>query len=212
MVRDWVTLIRTFRSSRGLTQAALAEMLLVDVTTISRWERGLAQPERAMQQLLVKLTGQTDVDHPGLKLAIESSRLPVALLDADCRWLAASQGRLQAIDRSASQIVGHDARRVMNDVAVETLSAFLADRYYSKHDLVYAEFFSTYVQTLPDGSTMPMLIREVCELIHEDRKLHYVRATCEIVDQTPDLELIERGVFIDGTIGTNRYGEPQHWR
>jgi transcriptional regulator with XRE-family HTH domain len=212
-VRDWGLVIRTFRRSRGLTQAALAEMLLVDVTTISRWERGLAQPERAMQQMLVKLTGrQMDADHSSLKLAIENSRLPVAMLDADCRWLAVSQGRCQAIGRSSSEIVGHDARRVMNDVAVETLSAFLADSYYSKHDLVYAEFFSAYPHTLPDGATVQLLIREVCELIHEARKLRYVRATCEIIEPTPGLELIERGVFIDGTIGTNLYGEPQHWR
>ena len=36
--------LRTLRKEKGLTQVQLAQMVRVDQTAISQWERGIAQP------------------------------------------------------------------------------------------------------------------------------------------------------------------------
>ena len=49
----WPDLVRAVRARRGLSQAALAETLGVDQTSVSRWERGLDEPRmRARRKLL----------------------------------------------------------------------------------------------------------------------------------------------------------------
>ena len=49
----WPDLVRAVRARRGFSQAALAEALGVDQTSISRWERGLDEPRiRARRRLL----------------------------------------------------------------------------------------------------------------------------------------------------------------
>ncbi len=49
--------IRQLREERGWTQLDLALQLGVDVSTVSRWERGLAVPRRRRQQRLADLFG-----------------------------------------------------------------------------------------------------------------------------------------------------------
>jgi transcriptional regulator with XRE-family HTH domain len=49
---SWGTLVKRFRNDTGLTQAALAEILSIDPTTISRWERGRERPNLALQRRL----------------------------------------------------------------------------------------------------------------------------------------------------------------
>ena len=44
---DWSKSVKNYRIKRGLKQAALAEELGVDVTTVSRWERGITKPTPA---------------------------------------------------------------------------------------------------------------------------------------------------------------------
>jgi len=52
MARDWPVLMRSYRKENGLKQEALAYLLKVDQTTISRWERGKDTPSLAMQKRL----------------------------------------------------------------------------------------------------------------------------------------------------------------
>jgi DNA-binding XRE family transcriptional regulator len=49
---DWPFLIQTYRKDNGLKQDALAYLLSVDQTTISRWERGKDTPSLAIQKRL----------------------------------------------------------------------------------------------------------------------------------------------------------------
>lgn len=48
----WPLLIRSYRKENGLKQDALADLLHVDQTTVSRWERGIDTPSLAMQKRL----------------------------------------------------------------------------------------------------------------------------------------------------------------
>lgn len=49
---DWPSLIKRLRKSRKWSQTNLSEILGVDPTTISRWERGRDTPSLAFQKLL----------------------------------------------------------------------------------------------------------------------------------------------------------------
>ena len=51
-IKDWGIEIRRLRQSKLLKQAALAEMLDVNQASVSRWERNLSIPERAIQRRL----------------------------------------------------------------------------------------------------------------------------------------------------------------
>ncbi|MCB2080558.1 MAG: helix-turn-helix transcriptional regulator [Novosphingobium sp.] len=48
----WGDLIKRYRQLHGLTQAAFAEALGVELTTVSRWERNFYAPDLAMQRQL----------------------------------------------------------------------------------------------------------------------------------------------------------------
>jgi len=49
---DWPLLLKSYRREKGLKQEALAYMLNVDQTTISRWERGKDNPSLAIEKRL----------------------------------------------------------------------------------------------------------------------------------------------------------------
>ncbi len=49
---DWTILLKSYRREKGLKQEALAYMLNVDQTTISRWERGKDNPSLAIEKRL----------------------------------------------------------------------------------------------------------------------------------------------------------------
>ncbi|MGD2132674.1 MAG: helix-turn-helix transcriptional regulator [Maricaulaceae bacterium] len=51
---DWPTLLREFRASNGLKQAAAADHLGVSQATISRWERGEIEPTTAIRNRIFK--------------------------------------------------------------------------------------------------------------------------------------------------------------
>lgn len=49
--------LRTLRKEKGLTQVQLAEMIHVDQTAISQWERGITQPRLKHCLQLAKILG-----------------------------------------------------------------------------------------------------------------------------------------------------------
>lgn len=56
------------RSLKRLTQADLAAALSVDVMTVSRWERGVAEPSRRLKGRIVDLMMRQDIaNHPTIK-------------------------------------------------------------------------------------------------------------------------------------------------
>ena len=51
--------LATLRKSKGLTQVKLAEILGIDVITVSRWERGVQDPSLKMLSVLTEYFGCT---------------------------------------------------------------------------------------------------------------------------------------------------------
>lgn len=55
---DWPDLIKSLRRKRGMSQTDLSEILGVDPTTVSRWERGRDKPSLAIQRQLRSLASE----------------------------------------------------------------------------------------------------------------------------------------------------------
>ena len=87
----WSRLCRTLRQSLNLTQSQMAERLGTDQTSVSRWERGLTEPQFEMRQLMEGLAqgqGLATLDH--IVIAVRLSPFPMILVDRHSRVIAAS--------------------------------------------------------------------------------------------------------------------------
>ena len=87
----WAQLSKSLRQALNLTQSQMAERLGTDQTSISRWERGLTEPQFEMRQLIEGLAqgqGLATLDH--IVTAVRLSPFPMILVDRQCRVIAAS--------------------------------------------------------------------------------------------------------------------------
>ena len=87
----WAQLSKSLRQALNLTQSQMAERLGTDQTSISRWERGLTEPQFEMRQLIEGLAqgqGLATLDH--IVTAVRLSPFPMILVDRRSRVIAAS--------------------------------------------------------------------------------------------------------------------------
>lgn len=104
---QWAAGIRRLRQSNGWKQATLAEMMGVDQATVSRWERGLQQPEVAMRKRLVELMRSRVPELDRLQLmSIEASPNIAMAFDQDLRVLAVSEAAAALHGQSPVELVG----------------------------------------------------------------------------------------------------------
>lgn len=90
---DFAARIQMFRRQSRLSQQALAAFLGVGQRTVSRWERGVDRPSRALQERLDALIGGRDSSQlPAIYEAILNAPVPLALVDAEGNVLVASKG------------------------------------------------------------------------------------------------------------------------
>ena len=104
---DWQQALKDYRRRHGLTQAALAESLNVDPTTVSGWERGRDQPALGIQRRLRALVMQptSDVERTLMAL-IDASATIVVLYDAKYRIVYSSQRHRELLRLDASELYG----------------------------------------------------------------------------------------------------------
>jgi transcriptional regulator with XRE-family HTH domain len=97
-VNEFGLALRRWRRLRGIKQSHAAELLRVDQSTVSRWERGAQHPTPAEAAALRRLL-QASLDAAGdaaLRRLVESSALSVHLVcDLSHRLLAASPPRIR---------------------------------------------------------------------------------------------------------------------
>jgi DNA-binding XRE family transcriptional regulator len=87
----WSKLCRNLRQALNLTQIQMADRLGTDQTSVSRWERGLTEPQFEMRQLIEGLAqgqGLATLDH--IVIAVRLSPFPMILVDRENRVIAAS--------------------------------------------------------------------------------------------------------------------------
>ena len=86
--------LKRLRRSVGLKQSALADMLQVDQTTISRWENGTQIPTVETQQMVFSAIGPVKSDDSALKRLVMNSTECVHLVEeASHKCLAYSASR-----------------------------------------------------------------------------------------------------------------------
>ncbi|MGI9520143.1 MAG: helix-turn-helix domain-containing protein [Hyphomicrobiaceae bacterium] len=69
---SWATICRHARQSHGLKQADFAELIGRDTNTVSRWERGVNAPPKAVQRKIV------DLFYRGIDAELAAARLSVS--------------------------------------------------------------------------------------------------------------------------------------
>ncbi|MDV7142147.1 helix-turn-helix transcriptional regulator [Tropicimonas sp. TH_r6] len=104
------------RIAIGLKQAALAHLLGLNQTTVSRWESGRQIPDPAMQQRALECVAARRTDDVALKRLVESSTLAMHLVDdADHTCLAYSKRRARDWHTTGRQMLGTSLWRFATD-------------------------------------------------------------------------------------------------
>jgi transcriptional regulator with XRE-family HTH domain len=103
----WAQRIAVYRKAQGLSQMQLADMLDVDHTTVSRWERGRDAPSLTIQRKLQKLveTNLSTVDR-ALRDLIDFTDDIAVLLDKDYRLVRASKAHQRLLNYDQADVVG----------------------------------------------------------------------------------------------------------
>ncbi|WP_291841941.1 helix-turn-helix domain-containing protein [Maricaulis sp.] len=104
----WPSVIRHYRLSKGLKQAALAHDLGVTQTMVSRWESAAAIPSDRIQEHIVDLywTSQASVSRDAWMDRIGRHPAVVGVINADGRILRASRGFQRSLDCSRHALEG----------------------------------------------------------------------------------------------------------
>lgn len=97
-----------------MTQAELAERLGLDVTTVSRWERGANRLSNSSSTRLRRITlSKDDAVHPAIFMLATSSLTPVSIERfSDFKYLFVNKAWEKSIGVGAKEVVGKDWREV----------------------------------------------------------------------------------------------------
>jgi DNA-binding XRE family transcriptional regulator len=89
----WSDQLRRYRRVHGLTQAVLAEILNVEQATVSRWERGVHEPDLSVRRRLRELISGPSFNSEEFQLnVIGRSPFAVKVANKQARNLTASSG------------------------------------------------------------------------------------------------------------------------
>ena len=137
---DWVRAIKDYRRRHGLTQTALAELLNVDPTTVSRWERGRDQPAlgilRRLRSLVTPMTG--DVER-ALRLLIDTSDEFVVLYDHKYRLLHSSRLHRALLRLDASELYGRSFEQFQSESQAAIVNSVGGPRGWIKNGILKVE-------------------------------------------------------------------------
>ncbi|MGE4280238.1 MAG: helix-turn-helix domain-containing protein [Magnetospirillum sp.] len=121
-MNEWKSQLRLLRHYHGLKQAALAEMLNVDQGTVSRWERGLNEPDlsrrKKLRDVMWKFGSRVECDIRSLMASPFGAKTLLnrrsIILD-----IILVPGFEHKMDRS--EVIGQDARKLRGDTAYNDL-------------------------------------------------------------------------------------------
>lgn len=101
------TRLKRLRRARGIKQFALADVLSVEQSTVSRWEAGTVLPSNTVQHKALSVLQRTGTADTALKRLVESSKTATHLIDdASHVCLAFSVSRGNEWRRDPSSLLG----------------------------------------------------------------------------------------------------------
>lgn len=132
----WSSLCKNLRQALNLTQGQMAERLGIDQASISRWERGLTEPQHEMRSLIQGLAqGQGLATLDSIVTAVRLSPFPMMLVDRKTLVIAASASSGFAPGRSALEQTPLQER-----ANLEQFNAMLASRGFWDQQCVHLDY------------------------------------------------------------------------
>ena len=137
---DWPQALKEYRRRHALTQGALAEILNVDATTVSRWERGRDQPALGIQRRLRSLVmpGVTDVER-ALRLLIDTSDAIAVLFDHNYRLVYSSPRHRGLLRLDASELYGRPFEKIQSKSQAAVLDKIGGPRGWHRNGVIRSE-------------------------------------------------------------------------
>jgi DNA-binding XRE family transcriptional regulator len=105
---DWGAYLRRYRREKSLTQEQLSLLLDVEVSTLSRWERGLLRPSVVLQSRIIRMIPPRQNADDMLRRSIETSPIPAQLMLPSTRILATSESLAIALQQPLSELNATD--------------------------------------------------------------------------------------------------------
>ena len=137
---DWSRALKAYRCRHVLTQAALAEILNVDPTTVSRWERGRDQPAVGIQRRLRSLmTPAMDVER-ALKQLIDTSEAIAVLYDSNYRVLYSSAKHRALLGLDASELYGRSYERFHSETQAALMASLGGTRGWLRNGIASIDY------------------------------------------------------------------------
>lgn len=122
---DWPSVLRHFRFTHNIKQAALAHDLGVTQAMVSRWESGQARPGPELQVRIQELFDRHELGTPMLDWRQFMAENPAfsAIVSGHGRIETASTGMLRETGLERDQIEGFDLARIFEGDAVALFAA-----------------------------------------------------------------------------------------
>jgi len=191
---NWPSIIRNFRMSKRLKQAALAADLGVTQAMISRWENGESDPPDRVKRRMAELVqdafviapAPTWIDlvtlNPGIEFVTDSSGVLKAI----------SAGALDVFGLSREAVEGRPIERFLGGDFPRTMET-LRSKGMFRSDLVFAQSLGS-VEVQADTGSQTVL----CDFIHwprlsEVRAVFCVHSGAVLDQEKYDRRLEERG-------------------
>ncbi|MFY0638578.1 helix-turn-helix domain-containing protein [Maricaulis maris] len=152
----WPSVIRHYRLSKGLKQAAMAHDLGVTQTMISRWESGAAIPSGQIQERVADLywASQTSVSRSAWLDRIDRHPAVVGVINGDGRILRASRGFRRSLDCRRHDLEGRYIHEAFEGDWPPLFDALVSAGLFEGR-LASAESIDAITFLSPDGERRP---------------------------------------------------------
>ncbi|WP_297730648.1 helix-turn-helix domain-containing protein [uncultured Maricaulis sp.] len=152
----WPSVIRHYRLSKGLKQAAMAHDLGVTQTMISRWESGVAIPSEGVQERVFDLywASQTSVSRSAWLDRIGRHPAVVGVINGEGRILRASRGFCRSLDCQRLELEGRYIHEAFEGDWPRLFDALVAAGLFEGR-LASAESIDVITFLSPDGERRP---------------------------------------------------------
>jgi len=137
---DWSRALTDYRRRHGLTQSALAEIVNVDPTTVSRWERGRDRPAlgilRRLKSLVIPTT--SDVER-ALRVLIDTSDAIAVLFDRNYRLLHSSPKHRALLRLESSELYARPFYKLQSQSQAALLESVGGPRGWFRNGILRTE-------------------------------------------------------------------------
>jgi len=162
---NWPSVIRNFRMSKRLKQAALAADLGVTQAMISRWENGESDPPERVKRRMMELVQDAFVVAPA------PTWIDLVTLNPGVEFVTDSLGMFKAISLGALDMFGMDRESIEGRQASKFLGGdfvgtldLLREHGMFQNNLAFAQSIGSFEVNVPSG-----LKTVLCDFIHWPR-------------------------------------------